>query len=198
MLLPSPIRIAGDLPDLGEGLDGADLVAGVYYRDQHGPGPNGSGDVGGFHESVGTSRDDGHLEALPSEVMAVGEDGFVLERGGDDVVACAADGMGDTGDGKVVGFGGAGGKDDLSVSAGADQVAELPSGNAHRVSGDAPVGVRARRVAVMVGQVGQHRLKHTRGVYHGWAGWGSTDGPADPGRERRDVTYSRYVVFPRV
>src|SRR5580698_2288005 len=90
---------AGDLADLGEGLDGADVVVRVHDRHEHRSRGDGDGDVIWVDEAVGTGRDNGDVGALPGEVLAGGEDGLVLDAGGDDVAARATGSAGDAGDG---------------------------------------------------------------------------------------------------
>src|ERR1700730_6599992 len=133
-----------DLADLGERLDSADLIVGVHDRHKYCPGRDCRRDIGRVDKPIGFDRDDGYLKAFFGEVLAAGEDGLVLDGGGNDVEAFALKRAGDAGDGKVVGFGSAGGEHDFGFRASPDQFAELVAGNADSSGGLTPVGVQAR------------------------------------------------------
>ena len=104
-----------------------------------------------------------HFVAAAGEAGERIEHRFVFGGDADEVVAAAALALGDAADGEVVAFGGAAGEDDfLGVGAdgGGDRFARAAS-TASRAS--SPNGVAdAAGVAVLLGEVGQHRLDDAR------------------------------------
>jgi hypothetical protein len=67
----------------------------VHDRDQDGPRRDGGRYAGRVDEPVRIDGNDGEPESLARELLAGGEDGFVLDRGGDDVVSGVAERGGD-------------------------------------------------------------------------------------------------------
>ena len=103
-----------DGADLGDRLDGADLVVGVHDRDQGGVLVNGRLDVGRVDAAISVDRQVGHPEAGALHDCAGVEDRLVLHAAGDDMASLGARGPGGTLDGKVVGLAAAAGEDDLA------------------------------------------------------------------------------------
>ena len=72
--------LACDVGDLGDRLDGADLVVGVHDGDEDGAGLDRAGDVVGVDQAVAVDRQDGQPVPEPlDEVLAGVEDGRVLD-----------------------------------------------------------------------------------------------------------------------
>jgi hypothetical protein len=153
---------AGDGTDLGEWLDGADLVVGVHDRDQDGPCGEGLLDLGGVNAADAVDGQVGDREAGLLEVGADGQHRLVLDRRGDQVIAVRAQRHGCALDSEVVALCSAGGEHDLLLCAGAEQSAELPAGDADGGSGFLAVAVATGGVPERGGEVGQHRLKDPR------------------------------------
>jgi hypothetical protein len=101
--------LAADRADLPDWLDDADFVVGGHYTDQNGLGLDRVAKAVEIEQAVGPRRENGGSEAAHRV-----EDGAVLRRHRDNVVAFGAVGFERALDGKVVGFGGAAGEDNLA------------------------------------------------------------------------------------
>src|SRR6202044_2188643 len=106
--------LVAELADGLDGLDDADFVVGVHDRDQDGLvgafGDDGALEVFEVDEAVGENREIRYAEAGFLKALAGVEGSLVLGDLGDDVVAALLVHLGDTLDGEVGGFGGAGGE----------------------------------------------------------------------------------------
>jgi len=105
--------LAGDGADLADRLDGPDLVVGGHHRDQNGAVGDRIPDGRRIDPPLPVDRQVGDREALLFQEGAGVEDGVVLDRRRDDVVAPVAVRMGDPLDRPVVRLGPAGGEEDL-------------------------------------------------------------------------------------
>ena len=152
----------GDRADLGDGLDRADLVVGGHDGDERGFGRNGLFHVGGAHLAVFVYGQVGHLEALALELLTGVQDGVVLDRAGNDVVALRLERIGAAAHGPVIGLGAAAGEVDL-VGFGVQRGGHLGAGLVEQAARVAAKGVDARGVAVHSGQAGHHGLQHGLG-----------------------------------
>ena len=99
---------------LGDGLDGADLVVGQLQRDQHCLLGERRAELVGVDPAVAIDRQPDDLEPELLEVAAGVEHGVVLDRAGDDAVAGGLAGPCGTLDGQVDGLGAAAGEDHLA------------------------------------------------------------------------------------
>ncbi len=153
--------LARDLADLGDGLDGAHLVVAVHDRDQDGVGPDGLAHVLGIHQAAAVHRDLGELPAALLQILHGLEHRVVLDGGGDEVLALLLLRVGSAEDGPVVGLGAAAGEVDL-VRFGADDAGDGLPGLLHGARRTQSQAVDGRRVAVILGEVGEHRLHDLR------------------------------------
>ena len=103
--------------DLGDGLDGSDLVVREHDGNQDGLVGDRVADLLRGHPAVLVDLEVGDLEALALEPLAGVQDRLVLGPGGDDVVALLLVELGHSLDGEVVRLGGAGAEDDLLLVA---------------------------------------------------------------------------------
>ena len=88
-------------------------------------------------------------------------DGVVLAGGRDDVAAVLLQGVGRPADRHVVGIGAAAGEDDVAVACIEDS-SDLITGRVNGAGGVLPQPVDAGGVAVLPGEVGEHRLNDAR------------------------------------
>ena len=108
------LLLPADLADLGDGLDGADLVVGVHDGHQAGLLGDGLGHLLGGNETVFVDVQQGDGKALLLQLLEGVEDGVVLKGGGDDMGLPRAFPHPSGGeDGLVVGLAAAGGEIDL-------------------------------------------------------------------------------------
>ena len=106
--------LPGDGGDLGDGLDGADLVIGGHDGDEDGVGADGRLYRLRVHTAQGIHRQVGDRKALGLfQVLQGVQDGVMLNGGGDDVPALAAPELGHGLEGPVVALRPAGGEEDL-------------------------------------------------------------------------------------
>jgi hypothetical protein len=104
---------AGRAGDGGKGfevLDGANLIVGMHDGDEDGFGAEGLAEGIRRDDAAGVGGQVGDVNAGGIEFSAGGENGGVLNVGGDDVLA---GGGGDAEEGEVIGLGAAAGEDDL-------------------------------------------------------------------------------------
>ena len=107
--------LVGNLGDLLDGLDGADLVVGHHDADQCGVGTDGSLHVLGADVALGGGTDIGHLKAHALQCSHAVHDGMMLKSAGDEVLfVLACLGEGGALYRPVVGLGAAAGKEELS------------------------------------------------------------------------------------
>jgi hypothetical protein len=153
----------GELADLGDGLDGADLVIGEHHRDQDGLRRDGLFELGRVDEPIRPYRDVGDLEALPLEPLADIHARPLLDRRGDDVVALLSVHLGHALERQVDGLRAPGGEDDLLGIPGADQLGDLVAGTVHRPFRFPAEGViAARGVPEFLREVRNHRVEDPR------------------------------------
>ena len=106
-------------------------------------------------------RYEGHAVAVARQVFGQVFDGRMLDLGGNDM-ALFGIGAQRGPDGRAVALGAAGSVDDL-FGMGTDQFGQLGARLAHLLAHVAAEGVHARRVAVELGEVGQHLFHHLGG-----------------------------------
>ena len=94
--------LTGDLPDLGDGLQRADLIVGVHDAHEDRPARDRLRHILRIHETLGIHGEKCHLEALPFQEVAGLHHGVVLDGRGDDVISLLAVGPGDPLDCKIV------------------------------------------------------------------------------------------------
>ena len=156
------VALVTELADFGDRLDDADLVVGEHDRDQDGLVVHRPLQVVEVDQAVGLHRQIGDAIAVFLEALAGIEHRLVLGDLGDDVVAALPVHLGDALDREVVALGRAGGEDDL-LGGRADQLGDLFAGGFDALLGLPAKGVvAAGRVAKLRGEVGQHRLQHSR------------------------------------
>ena len=154
--------LVADLADLGHRLDHADFVVGVHDADQDGLVGDGVAQLIEIDQAVLLQRQIGDAAAMLFELLAGIENGLVLGRRRDDVVALFGVHLGHALDRQVVRFGGAAGEHDL-FRVGADQVGDLLAGvvdGLFRLPSERVVA--AGRIAEFFREVGQHRLQDAR------------------------------------
>ena len=147
--------LGSDLADGLDGLDDAGFVVGEHDADEACVGPDGGADGLGIDEAGGERRDAGDLDAASGEALGRGEDGGVLDGGGDEVVA----GSEQAKERGVVALGAAGVEDDFCGVAGeefGEALAGLIDGAAGGLSGLMDGG----GIAEVVDPVGVHGLDH--------------------------------------
>src|SRR5690606_29246699 len=105
----------GQLADLGDGLDGADLVVRHHDRHQRGLWPQAVAHGAHVYHAVAVNGQHRGLETLLAQPVAGRQHGPVLDGAGDYLVAAVlfAHGVGDAADGSVVTFSAAAGEDDF-------------------------------------------------------------------------------------
>ena len=142
------------------GLDRADLVVGEHDGDEDGAVGDRARDVVGVDAAVAVDGHVGDVEAELLEVVAGVEDGVVLDRGGDDVVAGARLllGEGDAFEGRVDRLGAAAGEDDVGGAA-VRAPPRPPCGRRRSPSAPGAQGRRSRTGCRSAPQVGQHRFE---------------------------------------
>jgi hypothetical protein len=139
-----------DGADLGDRLDGADLVVGVHDRDKGRVLVDRRVDLLRVDPAVSVNRHDRDLEAGALQDGAGVQHRFVLNPAGHDVPALGACRPGGALDGEVIGLAAATGEDDLA-RLGAEDLGDPLPGLVEPLPGAAARGVQARRVAVMLG-----------------------------------------------
>ena len=145
--------------DLGDGLDGADLVVGKHDGDEAGVVPQGVRHVLDKDDAVGVRVEERDLEALLLEAVQGMEDGVVLKHGGDDMplpFPGAEAGRGD--DGLVIGLAAAGGEGDL-LRVGVEVMGNGLTGGLQGLLRLLAEGIETGGVSIQVGQVGQHGVE---------------------------------------
>ena len=153
------LPLAAEGADLGDGLDGADLVVGEHDGDEAGVVAQGVRDILDPDDAVGVRVEQGDLVALLLQAVQRVEDGVVLELGGDDMLLPfpgAEAGRGD--DGLVIGLAAAGGEDDL-LRVGVNVVRDGLTGGLEGFLRLLAEGIEAGRVPVQVGQVRHHGVE---------------------------------------
>ena len=133
--------LLADRGQLGDGLDGADLVVGGHDGHQRGVRADGCVQLLGGHKAVLVHRQVGHLEALLLQLRAGVQDGVVLDGGCDDVAALLQVLIGRAAHRPVVGLGAAAGEVDL-VHVGVDGLGHLLACRVDRVARDIAKVVR--------------------------------------------------------
>ena len=152
--------LARDTGDLGDGLDGPDLVVGVHDADEGGVGGDGPPDVVGVDEAVAVHRHDGDPGTEGLDEAAGLEDGGMLDRGGDDVRGGRV-GADHALDDLVVRLAAAARQHDL-VRVAPEQRRDAAAGRVDRVARGAARPVPARGVAEARVEQGPHGRRHRR------------------------------------
>ena len=138
---------AADGRQLGDGLDGADLVVGEHDADQRGVRPEGGLQLGGADKAVLVHVQESDLEALGLQGAQGVQDGVMLEFGGNKMLfALARPGPRRAAQGLVVGLAAAGGEDQLA-RLGVQAAGDLGAGLAEGFFGLLAEGIQAGGVA---------------------------------------------------
>ena len=154
--------LMGDLGDLLDGLDGADLIVGHHDADEGSIGADGSFHVLGTDVAVGGGLDIGDLKAQTLQSSHAVHDGVVLERTGDQVLlVLACLGKGSALDRPVVGLRAAAGKEDLGRGS-VDGLCHLCAAGVHELLGLIADTVMAAGVAAGTAQRLDHDSQHFR------------------------------------
>ncbi len=153
----------GDLADLGNRMNRADLVVGPHDRDEHGlVGDRAAHRVGIDHPVLVDRQIGDRRLARPLERAATVEHRLMLGDASDDVVALVLVKLDDALDCKVVGLGGAAGENNF-LGLGADQRRDLI---ARAIDGlfrfPSEAVVAAGGIAELLGEIRQHRIEHAR------------------------------------
>ena len=127
-------RLTRDLADLGDGLDGAHLIVGVYDADQGRIVTDSTLDLVRVDQPVSVDGQKGGFETkLISELFHRVAHRVMLDRGRDQVLfAALCLGQGDAAQGQVVALGAASSKDDLPIRATEDTGNRVP-GSVERI-----------------------------------------------------------------
>ena len=159
----------GELADLPDGMQGADLVVGVHQRNEDGVVAEGVLDVVDVDPAVPIDRQIRHLRgARTFEGLAGVEHRLVLGHRGNDVLAFVRVEFRDALDGEIVRFGCAAGEDDF-LGPRPDQVGDPAAPAVHGFLGHPAEGViPAGRIAVDFAQIRHHFVDHAR--VHGCRG----------------------------
>src|SRR5712671_1697342 len=153
---------AADLADLGDRLDHADLVVDHHHRDEDGIGAQRRLEFLQVEQPVLLRVEIGRFEPLALELAHGIEHRLVLGLHRDDVLALALVEIRRALDGEVVALGGAGSPDDL-LWVGVEERRDVRARLLHRLLRLPAERVRAaRRVAELLGQEGDHLLRHAR------------------------------------
>src|SRR6266849_2669493 len=151
---------AADLADLGYRLDHADLVVHHHHRHEDGIGAEGRLEFFQVEQPVLLRIEVSRFEPLALELAHRVEHRLVLGPHRDDVLAFALVEIRRAFDGEVVAFGRAGGPDDL-FRIGIEERRDVLARLLHRLLRLPAESVRpARRIAELLGQEGNHLLRH--------------------------------------
>ena len=146
----------GDLSDLLDGLDGADLVVGHHDADEGGVGADSSLDILRADVALRGGFDIGDLEAQTLESGHAVHDGVMLESAGDEVLLVLAGlGEGSTLHSPVVGLRAAAGEEDLGRG-GVDGLCHLCAALVHELLGLIAHTIMAAGVAAGAAQCLDH------------------------------------------
>ena len=151
----------GNGADLGNGLDGANLIVGSHDRNQNGIGADGRFHRGRVHHAVPIHRQISHVVPVLLQVLGGVEDGVVLNGGGNDVAGLSAlEGhqLGYTPQGPVVRLGASGGEIDL-LRLGVQTAGHGGPGLLQVALSLLAEGVQAGGIAVVLGKIGKHSLQ---------------------------------------
>ena len=152
----------GQLADLRDGLQDADLVVGRHDGNQNRLVGNGAAKIVEVDQAIFPDRKNADLKAVLFQALATVPDGLVLGGQADNVVPLLPIHLGHALEGQVVGLGGAGGEDDL-LGRCVDQIGNLAAGfidSLFRLP--AKLMIAARRVAIHLGKERQHLLEDSR------------------------------------
>ena len=152
--------LAAEGGDLGDRLQGADLVVGEHQRDELRVIGERRRHRRRVDHAAGAGRHPRHRHPRRLGERHAGAHRRVLE-GGDDEMAAEAGAAGDGGEHRVVGLGAGGGEDDLPRPR-AEERRHLAARRLHRLARRPPPAVDRRRVAVQLAEPRQHRLAHPR------------------------------------
>src|SRR6266704_2979355 len=153
---------AADLADLGDRLDHADLVVHHHHRRENGVGAQRRLELLQIEQPVLLRVEVGRFETLALELAHGVEHRLVLGLHRDDVLALALVEIRRALDGEVVAFGRTRGPDDL-LGIGIEERRGVPARLFHRLLRLPAERVRAaRRVAELLGEEGNHLLRHAR------------------------------------
>src|SRR5690606_11115309 len=153
--------LAADVADGLDVLNHADLVVDQHDRCQHGVRPDRGAEFLDVDQAVRFRLQEGGLETEAFQLAYRIDDGLVFGHDRDDVFALAAVEVGSALDRQIVGFGGAGGPDDLA-RVGVDQLRHFLARVLDSLFRHPAEGVAARsRVAEVFGQVGDHLFRNT-------------------------------------
>ena len=151
--------LVGDLSDLLDGLDGADLVVGHHDADQRGIGTDGSFHVLGTDVALGGGLDIGHFKAHALQCSHAVHDSMVLKSAGDEVLfVLACLGEGGALYGPVVSLGAAAGEEDLGRG-GVDGLCHLCAALVHELLGLIAHTIMAAGVAAGTAQGFDHHFQ---------------------------------------
>src|SRR5258705_9350770 len=153
---------AADLADLGDRLDHADLVVDHHHRDEDGIGTQRRLELFQIEQAVLPRIEEGRFETLALELAHGIEHRLVLGLHRDDVLALALVEIRRALDGEVVAFRRARSPDDL-LRVGVQERRDVRARLLHRLLRVPAECVRAaRRVAELLGEEGDHLLRHAR------------------------------------
>ena len=156
--------LVGDLRDLLDGLDGADLVVGHHDADEGGVGADRSLDILRADVALRGGLDISDLEAQTLESCHAVHDGVMLESAGDEVLLVLAGlGEGSTLHSPVVGLRAAAGEEDLRRRR-VDGLCHLGAAGVHKLFGLIANAVMAAGVAAGTAQGLGHHCQHLRGT----------------------------------
>ena len=151
-------RLADCGGNLGNRLDCAGLVVDVHDGDDGCFGGDGLGHFLRGDDSIDVRLEIGDGKSRVAFQPFTGmNDSVVLAGGGDDVAAVLFEGVGCAADGHVVGVGATAGEDYVAI-AGVEDAGDLVTGGVDGAGGVLPQPVDAGGVAVLPGEVGEHRL----------------------------------------
>ncbi len=147
--------------DLGDRLNGPDLVVGEHDADEKRIGADGGRHGCRLDDPAAIDRHIGDLDSeVRTEIAGGAEHGAVLDGRGDQV-PLTRPGQGRTLEGQVVALGAAAGEHHL-VRVAAEHAGHLGAGPGARVGGPSAERVEVRRIAEFAAQIGFHGLEHPR------------------------------------
>ena len=147
---------AAQLADLGDGVDGADLVVGEHDAHHGGVGTDGSFQLVQLNHTVLVDLQIGDLKAFLLQSLRGVQDGVMLDVGGDQVLlALVLLGVHPAAQGHVVRLAAAAGEVDLA-GLGVHQQGDLLAGLFHSLVAGVAQGVQGAGVAVLGGEEGHH------------------------------------------
>ncbi len=152
-------RGVGQARDLGDGLDGADLVIGVHDGDEDGVFAQGAAQIMGGYAAMLIDGEGGYGKAERCQRAARLYHRRMLDGAGDDVTASFPQRLYHADDGQVIGLGAATGKEHL-VGVASEHRGYVGPRALHRPLGGDAIAVRAAGVAKELSQAGCDGLGH--------------------------------------